>query len=69
MLRTKLVHLLAARKYDKLEATCNDEASFGLGSSYLPLPHVGSKRTHLDDAGVFACFMYALQDNNWATPW
>ena len=68
MLRTKLAHLLAARDYAKFEATYNDEASFGLGSSYLPLPHFGSKRTHLDDAGVFACFMYALEDNHWTTP-
>jgi hypothetical protein len=68
MLRTKLAHQLAARDFDKFEATYNDEASFGLGSSYLPLPHFGSKQTHLDDAGVFACFMYALEDNHWTTP-
>jgi hypothetical protein len=68
MLRTKLAHYLAARDYNKFEATYNDEASFGLGASYLPLPHFGSKKTHLDDAGVFACFMYALEDNHWTTP-
>lgn len=67
-LRTKLARYLKARDYDKFEATYNSEVSFGLGTGYLPSPHSGIKKTHLDDAGAFACFMYALEDNHWTSP-
>jgi hypothetical protein len=65
--------LLAIRDYDKFEAAYNAESSVGIGGTYMPaMPHFfGSRTTHLNDAAIFACFMYALEMNGWTheLPW
>lgn len=72
--RKKLAGLLRMRDFDKFEAAYNAEATLGLGGgTYMPaMPHIFSSRaTHLNDAAIFACFMYALEMNGWTheLPW
>jgi hypothetical protein len=61
--RKLLSQLLSARDFDKFEETYDAEATLGLDS--LPHPFLGRKWQSLDDATIFASFMYALEMNGW----
>ena len=65
--RRELAGYLHARRFGKFEDAYNAESSVGIGTSYIPaLPHFsGARKTHLNDAAIFACFMYALEVNGW----
>jgi hypothetical protein len=61
--RKLLRGLLSAGKFDQFEEAYNAEATLGIDS--LPHPGLSRKWKALDDATIFASFMYALEMNGW----
>jgi hypothetical protein len=61
--RQLLRRLLSAREFDKFEEAYDAEATLGLDS--LPHPLSARKWRSIDDATIFASFMYALEMNGW----